>query len=183
MKNTVSLHKVWIARTAGLFVLTALAVVYFAIPALTMAAQVKAQNLNVQTLKNATNVKVAFVGPVNAAAPADMTATTGVMNIVRFPKVALSNLAKGEWVAVKVTDTTSNQSYAWTCTIFNISKTTGATQCALGQPANFKLTPQAVINRLQGTLIKLNLTPDATGNVTVKASDLAGSGWGSQASV
>lgn len=175
MKNTVSLHKAWIARTAGLFVLTALAVVYFAVPALTMAAQV--QNLNVQKLKNATNVKVAFVGPVNTAAPADMTATTGALNIVRFPKVALSDLAKGEWIALKVTDTTNNQSYAWTCTIFNISQN-GQTQCVLGQPANFKLTPQTVINRLQGTLVKLNLTPDATGNVTVKATDLAGSGWG-----
>lgn len=181
MKNTVSLHKVWIAKTAGLFALTALAVAYFAFPALTMAAQV--QNLNVQQLKNATGVKVAFVGPVNAAAPSSLTATTGTLNIVRFPTVPFANLAKGEWIALKVTvtDPTSpsvNQSYPWTCTIFTLAQN-GQTQCVLGQPGNFKLTPATVISKLQGTLVKLTLTPDAKGNVAVKATDLAGSGWGS----
>ena len=179
MKNTVSLHKVWIARTAGLFILAAVAVAYFAFPALTMGVQV--QNLNVQKLKNATNVKVAFVGPVNTAAPANLIATTGALNIVRFPKVALKDLQKGEWIALKVTDITTNQSFPWTCTIFNINQTSGQTQCILGQPGNSKLTSQAVISRLQGTLVQLKLTPDVQGNITVAPADLAGSGWGSGA--
>jgi hypothetical protein len=186
MKNTVSLRKVWIARTAGLFVLTALAVIYFAFPMLTMGIQV--QNLNVQKLKNAANVKVAFVGPVNTAVPADMTATSGALNIVRFPKVPLKDLAKGEWIALKVTDTkptspSVNQSFPWTCTIFNINQTTGQTQCVLGQPGNSKLTSADLMTRVQGTLVQLKLTPDAQGNVTVLPTDLSGSGWGSGAPI
>jgi hypothetical protein len=182
MINTVSLHKTWIARTAGLFILTALAVVYFAFPMLSMAVQV--QNLNVQKLKNATGVKVAFVGPVNAAAPANLVATNGVLNIVRFPSVPFADLQKGEWIAVKVTDTNPqsasvNQSFPWTCTIFSIQNQN--VTCALGQPGNYKLVNNQLINRLQGTLVTLQMTPDAKGLISVKATDLQGSGWGSTA--
>jgi hypothetical protein len=186
MKSTVSLHKVWIARTAGLFVLTALAIAYFAFPTLTMGIQV--QNLNLQKLKNAANVKVAFVGAVNTAAPASLTANTGFLNIVRFSKVPLKLLTKGEWIALKVTDTdpksaSLNQSFPWTCTIFNIDQTSGQTQCILGQPGNFKLTSANLMTRLQGTLVQLKLTPDAQGNVNVAPVDAAGSGWGQTATI
>ena len=183
MTKTVSHHKTWIARAAGLFILTALAAVYFAFPMLSMAAnKLDPQNLNVKKLQNATNVKVTFVGPVNSGTPADLNASSGALNIVRFSTFPFKALEKGEWIGVSIQDkdpqsASVNQTFAWTCTIFNIQN--NQVTCSLGRPLNSLLANATLMNRLQGKLVSFTVQPDANGTVTIPAASTAGSGWGS----
>ncbi|HEY4034829.1 MAG TPA: hypothetical protein VGL94_12785 [Ktedonobacteraceae bacterium] len=182
MKNTVSLHKIWIARTAGLFVLTALAVAYFAFPALTMAKVV-------QEPKLLTSVKADFMGLVSAPLPNLVDANgklipipaNAALDLTRAPKVPLANLNKGAWIAVNLTDTT-HQAYGFTATINSIDKTTGKIELLIGTPSSTAMTSQAVIQKYEGNFVLLNVVKDAQGNVIVPPG-LATSGWGATAIV
>ena len=187
MTNTVSHRKVWMARIAGLFVLTALAAMYLAFPMLSMAA-VDPQNVNAQKplAMDAKNFGITFLGPVNSGIRSDLAlpapgtnGSMGNLNIMRFNSVAIKDITKGEWVAVTVTDNTNNTKYPWMCTIFNETLKGSSTQfqCVLGQAGNTKLTSPATISKLQGKLATFTLTPDGQGNVTIQASDVQGSGW------
>lgn len=183
MKNTVSLHKVWIARTAGLFVLTALAVAYFAFPALTMAKVVQAPQL-------LTGVKADFMGLVSAPLPNLVDANgklipvpaNAALDLTRNPKVPLANLNKGAWIAVNLTDPTDHQAYGFTATINSINATTGKIELLIGTPSSTAMTSQTVIQKFEGNFVLLNIVKDAQGNVIVPPG-LASSGWGATAIV
>jgi hypothetical protein len=181
MKNTVSLHKIWIARTAGLFVLTALAVAYFAFPALTMAKVVQAPQL-------LTTVKADFMGLVSAPLPNLVDANgklipipaNAALDLTRNPKVPLANLKKGAWIAVNLTDPTDHQAYGFTATINSIDPTTGKIELLIGTPSSTAMTSQAVIQKFEGNFVFLNLVKDVQGNVIVPPG-LSSSGWGATA--
>ena len=176
MTNTVSHHKVWMARIAGLFVLTALAAMYLAFPLTSMAVNI--QNLSLQKPANATGVTIKFMGPVQTFVPSNVSSNTGSLNFIRFNTVGAKDILKGEWVAVSVQDKATNETYGWTCTIFDNAKN-NTFPCVLGQPSNSLLTSQAVVSRLQGKLVNFTVTPDANGNITISQADLSSSGWGS----
>ena len=186
MTNTVSHRKVWMARIAGLFVLTALAAMYLAFPMVSMA--VDPQNVNAQkpVAMNTKSFGVTFLGPVNSGIRSDLnlpapsaTGTMGNLNIMRFDTGAVKDVLKGEWVAVTVSDKTNNTKYPWMCTIFNVTLQGSSTKfdCVLGQAGNTKLTSPAAVQQLQGKLATFTLTPDADGKFTIQASDISGSGW------
>lgn len=181
MKNTVSLHKIWIARTAGLFVLTALAVAYFAFPALTLAKVVQAPKL-------LTSVKADFMGLVSAPLP-NLVDTNGklipvpanaALDLTRTTKVPLANLPKGAWIAVNLTDPADHQTYGFTATINSIDTTTGKIELLIGTPSSTAMTSQTVIQKFEGNFVLLNIVKDAQGNVIVPPG-LANSGWGGTA--
>jgi len=183
MKNTVSLHKIWIARTAGLFVLTALAVAYFAFPALTMAKVVQAPQL-------LTGVKADFMGLVSAPLPNLVDANgklipvpaNAALDLTRNPKVPFGNLQKGAWIAINVTnpDPTDHQAYGFTATINSIDPTTGKIEVLIGTPSSTAMTSATAIQKFEGNLVVLNVVKDAQGNVIVPPG-LASSGWGATA--
>jgi len=181
MKNTVSLHKIWIARTAGLFVLAALAVAYFAFPALTMAKVVQAPQL-------LTGVKADFMGLVSAPLPNLVDANgklipipaNAALDLTRNPKVPLANLNKGAWIATTVTDPADHQTYGFTATINSINATTGKIEVLIGTPSSKAMTSLTAIQKFEGNLVVLNIVKDAQGNVVVPPG-LANSGWGATA--
>src|SRR5690349_11214767 len=74
MINAVSLHKAWVARTAGMFVLAALAVVFFVAPMIAMGAQNNVKKPPLLTTVSGVSVKADFDGLVNGT-PASLGTT------------------------------------------------------------------------------------------------------------
>jgi len=181
MQNTVSLHKVWIARTAGLFVLTALAITYIVFPGLTLAKVVQSPQL-------LNGVKADFMGLVSAPLPNLVDANgklipvpaNAALDLTRTTTLPFKQLVKGAWIAVNVTDPSDHQAYGFTATINSINATTGKIEVLIGTPSSTALTSQATIQKFEGNLVVLNVVKNAQGNVIVPPG-LANSGWGSSA--
>jgi hypothetical protein len=178
MTKTVSLHNIWVARIAGLFVLTALAVGYFAFPMLTLAQVVRAPQLLPST------DKVTFMGLVSAPLPTNLVDANGkplplpknaALDLTRTVKVPFNSLQVGSCLACTVTQ--DNQPYGFKCTINLINPDTKKIEVLLGTPSSKAMTSQAVIQEFQGNFAFLTLTEDNQGNVIVPPGD-DNSGWG-----
>lgn len=178
MKNTVSLYKIWIARTAGLFVLTALAVAYFAFPMLTMAQVV-------QQPKVITNVTADFMGLVSAPLPSLVDANgklipipaNAALDLTRTTKLPFASLKVGAWIACNVTGS-DHQVYGFTATVQSIDQKTGQLQILIGTPSVASMTSPLTIQEYEGNLVNLKVVKDAQGNVVIPPS-VANTGWGS----
>jgi len=197
MTNTVSHHKGWIAKTAGLFIVTALAIAYFAFPMLTLAA-INPQDLSVRKLQNVTNknITVTFITAVDGRIPTNLVmpkptgpnALLGAVNLIDVTNTNIKDLKKGRWLGVTVNDTNGNSKYPALCTLFNDPKvaadgTSATLQCAMGQFGNAKLTPATLISQVESKLCNVKVTLDPQGKVVVASTDLEGSGWGALASI
>jgi hypothetical protein len=179
MTNTVSLHKVWIARTAGLFILTALAVTYFAFPMLTMAKIVA----NPTFLPK--GYKVDFMGEIVAPGTKDMSLSSGngVVNLLRVTQFPVADAKKGAWLACNVTGP-DNQAYPFTCTVDKVN-TNDPTQLTVvfGQAGNTLMTSPAIVSAVQGHLANLTITTDAQKLNTFVPASLSSTGWGATATL
>ena len=177
MTNTVSHHKVWMARIAGLFVLTALAAMYLVFPMISMAKITQ----NVTPL--AKGYKVDFMGEILAPGTKDMPITTAstsnaTINLARVSQFPLTEVKKGAWFACNVTGP-DNQAYPFTCTVDTISKN-DPTQITVvfGQSGNSLMTSPTILQAVIGHSASLTIPTDAAKTNATVLPGLANTGWG-----
>ncbi len=179
MRNAVSLHKVWVARTAGAFVLAALAVVFFVAPMIAMGAQNNGKQP--QLIKS---TKASLVGLVNgtpANSGATLTASNFKVGNVAFKLtlttvMPLTALVKGKWLEVDIKNPADNTPYPFLATVDKVDQTTGQVELLIGTPGNFASVTPAVTSLFEGKLMFLNY--NKMGATTIAAiKELPGTGW------
>jgi hypothetical protein len=161
MIKALSLSKVWIARTAGLLVLAALAVVFFVAPMVAMGAG--GANGKNQVLKT---FKADFAGLINGEPPAGTTFSVKdfkvgdtAFKLVLSKTMPFEKFKKGQWISVNIKDA-SNQIYGFMATVDKINPTTKEVRVVIGAPANPAMVSQAAIKKFQGKLLPLNFNLD-----------------------
>jgi len=160
MIKALSLYKVWIARTTGLLVLAALAVVFFAAPMVAMGGQ--GDNKVLKTFK------ADFAGLINGEPPAGTTFSVKdfkvgdtAFKLVVSKTMPFEKFKKGQWIIVNLKDA-SNQIYGFMATVDSINKTTQQVRVVIGAPGNPAMVSQAAIKKFQGKLVPLNFNLDPT---------------------
>ena len=176
MIKAVSLHKVWIARTAGLLVLTALAVVFFVTPMIALGA-----NGNKPRLLTA--YKANFVGKVDGTLPSGAAITVNefkvgntAFKLTLTPNLAFTSLKKGAWLFVDVTDA-SNSTYPFLAAVDTINPTTHQVKVLIGPPGNPAMVSTTAAKQFEGNEVFLNFNKDKTGTFMVAIPSPVGTGW------
>jgi len=176
MIKAVSLHKVWIARTAGLLVLTALAVVFFVTPMIALGA-------NGNNPRLLTSYKANFVGKVDGTLPSgaaitinDFKVGNAAFKLTLTPNLAFTSLKKGAWLFVDVTDA-SNSTYPFLATVDTINPTTHQVKVLIGPPGNPAMVSTSAAKQFQGNEVFLNFNKDKTGTFMLPIPSPAGTGW------
>jgi hypothetical protein len=140
MRNTVSLHKVCLAKISGLLVVAALAVVFFVAPmAMAMSGTNPTPTLN-------STVKVYFLGKV--ASNAGTTATNSLLPLALNKVIKPSDVATGSWFLCAVKDSTNTFSI-FTCSVASLK-------------SGSKITASAVANNQIGVVLGLPTNVSAT---------------------
>jgi hypothetical protein len=179
MRNAVSLHKVWVARTAGVFVLAALAVVFFVAPMIAMGAQNNGKQPQLITTTKASLVGLVNGTPANAGG--SLTASNFKVGNVAFKltlttTMPLTALVKGKWLEVDVTNPADNTPYPFLATVDKVDQTTGQVEVLVGTPGNFASVTPAVSSLFEGKLMFLNFNKVGTTNITA-IPPKPGTGW------
>jgi len=186
MINAVSLHKAWVARTAGVFVLAVLAVVFFVAPA--MGAQNNVRKPPLLTTVSGVSVKADFDGLVNGT-PATLGTTftadqfkvgTKAFKLTVTKVLPLSALIKGKWLEVTVINPVDKTPYAFLATVDTIDQSTGEVKVVIGQPGNPTTVTPAIVNQFEGKLMNLNYNkvPTTNGTNTIAfVPSPPGTGW------
>jgi len=176
MIKAVSLHKVWIARTAGLLVLTALAVVFFVTPMIAMGA-------NGNNPRLLTGFKANLVGKIDGTPPAGTTLTVKdfkvgntAFKLTLAPNLPFASLKKGAWLFVDVVDAT-NSTYGFLATVDTINPTTHQVKVLIGPPGDPLKVSSTAVKQFQGNEVFLNFNKDKTGTFMVAIPSPAGTGW------
>lgn len=177
MTNTVSHHKVWLAKAASLFLFTALAVTYLAFPMISMAKITQ----NVTPL--AKGYKVDFMGEILAPGTKDFAITTtsttqATINLARVSQFPMTEVKKGAWFACNVTGP-DNQAYPFTCTVDTISKNDPSQiTVVFGQSGNSLMTSPTILQAVIGHSAPLTIPTDAAKTNATVLPGLANTGWG-----
>jgi len=176
MIKAVSLHKVWIARTAGMLVLSALAVVFFVTPMIALGA-------NGNNPRLLTAYKASYVGKVDGTLPAgaaitanDFKVGNAAFKLTLTPNLAFTSLKKGAWLFVDVTDA-SNSSYPFLATVDTINPTTHQVKVLIGPPGDPLKVSTSAVKQFQGNEVFLNFNKDKTGTFMLPIPEAAGTGW------
>jgi len=183
MTNTISLPKLWIARTAGLFILTALAATFFVAP----VAMGQSGGGGSVTSKFALQpsilkgVKANFSGIVTSPPPVTFSVKTSsaLLNLKITPKVALADVTLARWLACDVPDPKTGTTYPFTCSVGNINTSTKQILVVIGGPVCPALVGQSVLQKFEGTIIPLNYQTDGVNIAPPPVKAGAASGWGS----
>jgi len=191
MINSVSLHKVGIAKFGGMLVLAALAVAFFVTP-IAMAAMGGCNGSKNAVASLNSSVKTYFLGKV-AGNPTIDTTTLSVANtqlpLSLNPTLPSDQVLGGSWFMCAVKDpATVNTFYIFTCTVSGLKGikiapsdvTNNRVGVILGLPANATATTPAAMKYVgkKGTLLYT-----LTGNVlstpapVKQALNAAGTGW------
>ena len=184
MTNMISLPKVWIARTAGLFILTALAATFFVTPmAMGQSGGGSVTSKFAQQPSVLKGVKANFSGIITSPPPVTFPVKTGsaILNLKITPKVALANITLARWLACDISDPKTGTIYPFTCSVGNINTSTKQILVVIGGPVCPALVSQSVLQKFEGTVIPLNYQTDGVtvAPPPVKAGGTAASGWGS----
>jgi hypothetical protein len=189
--NTVSLHKVGIAKYTGLLVLSALAVFLFIVPT-AWAAMGGGNNCGAnKNLVPAINkgAKISFVGKV-VAGPSISTSTNG-MSLLLKKNLAVSDILSAGWGGVVIKDDTgvnpTHASYAFMATFANF-KQNNVTITAndvrqhnvaviIGLPVDTTLTPQSVVNKYVGKKGRLLYVLNGDQVLPPPGTEVTGTGW------
>lgn len=175
MIKAVSLHKAWIARTAGLFVLSALAVAFFVTPMIALGA-----NGNNQP-KTLTTFKADFEGKIDGTLPAGVTiqnfqAAGAAFKLTLNQNIPFASLTKGAWLFVSITDA-SNSRYGFLATVDTINPTTKQVKVLIGPPGDTSKVSATAIKQFEGNEVFLNFGKDPTGSIMLSEPEPAGTGW------
>ena|SRR2546429_9232641 len=177
MIHAVSLHKVWVARTASLLVLAALGVVFFVTPLVAMGANIN----NTPVLK----IKANFAGLANGtpAEPGktftlkDFKVGDTTFKLTLTKTIPFASLTKGKWLFVDVTNPADNTPYGFLATVDTVNPTTKQVKVLIGTPGNLGLVSDAAAKRFEGKEVFLNFTFDKTGTNINAIPSPAGTGW------
>ena len=187
MINSVSLHKIGIAKFAGLLVLAALAVAFFVAP---IAMATGGSNKNAVALLNS-NVNIFFLGKVagNPTVGTTLSVANTKLPLSLTPTLPANQVLGGSWFMCAVKDpATVNTFYIFTCTVSGVKGITIAPSdvtnnrvaVILGLPANSAATTPAAMKYVgkKGTL-RYTLTRNVLSTpVAIKqALNAAGTGW------
>jgi hypothetical protein len=175
MIKAVSLHKAWIARTAGMFVLSALAVAFFVTPMIALGAN---GNANPKTL---TTFKADFEGKVDGTLPPGVTiqnfkAAGTAFKLTLSPTIKFAELKKGAWLFISLTDQ-SNSRYGFLATVDTINPTTKQVKVLIGPPGDTSKVSATAIKLFEGNEVFLNFGKDTTGTLMNSIPEPAGTGW------
>src|SRR5260370_4407753 len=178
MIKAVSLHKVWIARTAGLLVLAALAVVFFITPMMALGANGNAPRL-LQNFKCNFGGKIdgtpstAPVGTTFAAA--DFKTGNPAFKLALTPNLPFASLVKGAWLKVDCTDQT-NSTYSFLATVDTINPVTHQIKVLIGLASNPAMVALTSVKLFQGNEVFLNFNKDKTGSFMMAIPSPPGTG-------
>src|SRR5260370_39104650 len=186
MINSVSLHKIGIAKFAGLLVLAALAVAFFVAPiAMAMGGGCNSNKNAVARLNS--NVNTFFLGTVAAGTTLSVADTKLPLSLT--PTLPANQVLGGSLFMCAVKDpATVNTFYIFTCTVSGVKGITIAPSdvtnnrvaVILGLPANSAATTPAAMKYVgkKGTL-RYTLTRNVLSTpVAIKqALNAAGTGW------
>ena len=178
MRNTVSLHKVCIAKISGLLVLAALAVVFFVTPLVAMGAN----GNNAQVLSGIT---ANFAGMDNGTPSAsgktftlkDFKVGNTTFKLTLAKTIPFASLTKGKWLFVDITNPADNTPYAFLATVDTINPATKQVKVLIGTPGNAGLVSNAAVKRFEGKEVFLKFNPDKTGANISAIPAPVGTGW------
>jgi hypothetical protein len=204
MKNTFSLHKVGIAKFAGLFTLAILAIAFFVIPMATAA--VGPQKDSDKTPLIGRTIKIFYLGKVirptisafnNATIgttdPNSSTGTSGTTGTTgsKFPftlkkTIATNELVFGSWLMCGIQDPATNTIYTFMCTVTSFNNTDKVLlkditskniAVVIGPPADTSLTDNNAIKKYMGKKGRLVFSLNA-GRLTIPSGvEVAATGW------
>lgn len=175
MKNAVSLHKVWVARTAGVFVLAAIAVVFFVAPMVAMGAQNNNKQPQLITTTTASLVGLVNATPPNTGATSNVKVGNEAFKLTLTTAMPLTALVKGKWLECDITNPADNTPYPFLCTVDTVNQNTGKVEVQVGTPGSAASVTPAVANLFEGKLMFLSFNKVGA-NITAKPSPV-GSGW------
>jgi len=189
MINSVSLHKIGIAKFGGMLVLAALAVAFFVAP-IAMAMGGGCNNKNAVASLNS-NVNIFFLGKVagNPTVGTTLSVADTKLPLSLTPTLPANQVLGGSWFMCAVKDpATVNTFYIFTCTVSGVRGITIAPSdvtnnriaVILGLPANTAATTPAAMKYVgkKGTL-RYTLTGNVLSTpIAIKqALNAAGTGW------
>ena len=186
MINSVSLHKIGIAKFAGLLVLAALAVAFFVAPiAMAMGGGCNSNKNAVARLNS--NVNIFFLGKVAAGTTLSVADTKLALSL--NPTITSDEVLGGSWFMCAVKDpATVNTFYIFTCTVSGLKGikiapsdvTNNRVSVILGLPANTAATSSAAMSYVgkKSTLLYTLTGGLLSTPLAIKQSlNAAGTGW------
>jgi hypothetical protein len=179
MRNAVSLHKVWVARTAGAFVLAALAAVFLVAPMAVMGAQNNGKQPQLITTTTAGFDGLVNGQPANAGgtlAPSQFKVVNTAFKLTVTKTVPLNALVKGKWLECTITNPADNTPYPFLCTVDRVNQSTGKVEVLVGTPGSSATVTPAVASLFEGKLMFLDFNKVGTTGITAKP-EPAGTGW------